>query len=306
MRAVRIHEFGGPERVQVEEVPVPEPRPGEALVRVHAAALNPVDWMIREHIYNPAGADRVPLTLGQDFAGVIVGMGPGTMPPFTVGTEVLGEAWGSFAEYVAVPSKDLVLKPETLDFVTAAAIPMPSLTAWQMVVDTAQATSEMRFLIHGAAGGVGSYAAQFARLKGAFVVATASAPSFEWLRRIGVNEIIDYQRQRFEDEVHDIDVVIDPIGGDVQARSWRVLKPGGLLINLIGEIDEQAAARAGVRAVAFEMHYDTEELRQIVELIEAGMIEPHVSKVLSLDEARRAMDLNQHGQSHGQIVLKVA
>jgi NADPH:quinone reductase-like Zn-dependent oxidoreductase len=306
MKAVRIEEFGGPDKVVLQDVPVPSPQPGEVLVRVYAAAVNPVDWMVRERIYNPPGMDHTPLTLGQDFSGVIVELGPGAETSFRIGDEVFGETWGSFAEYVTAPAKDLVLKPRDLDFVVAAAIPMPSLTAWQMVMDVARARADLRFLIHGAAGGVGSYATQFARMKGANVIATASPPSFEWLRKIGANEIIDYQRERFEERVHDVDVVIDPIGGDVQARSWQTLKRGGLLINLIGEIDEAAAARVGARAVAFEMRYVPDELREIVGLIERGIILPHISQVLSLDEARKALDLNQQGQSHGQIVLKVA
>jgi NADPH:quinone reductase-like Zn-dependent oxidoreductase len=183
---------------------------------------------------------------------------------------------------------------------------MPSLTAWQAVVDLAQTNADMRVLVHGAAGGVGSFAVQLARLKGAYVIGTASPPSFSWLRRIGVNEVIDYQHERFEDKVRDVDVVIDPLGGDVQARSWAVLKRGGLLINLVGQVDEQAAAHAGVRAVALRMRYDADELREIVGLVERGLIQPHVAKVLSLAEARTAMELNRQGQSHGQIVLKVA
>ncbi len=306
MKAVRIRSFGGPDTMQLEELPTPEPRAGEALVRVYAAAVNPVDWKIREHLFNPKGTDRVPLTLGQDFAGVVTELGPGAAGPLTVGSEVLGEVFGSFAEYVVAPVKHLVLKPPVLDFVTAASIPMPSLTAWQAIVEVAHAAAGMRFLIHGAAGGVGSYAAQFALLKGADVVATASAPSFAWLRSLGLKQIVDYQRERFEELVRDVDVVLDPKGGELQARSWKVLKQGGLLINLTGEVDERAAARAGVQAVAFAMRYDTDELREIVGLIARGLVRPHVAQVLSLVEARKALELNQRGQAHGQVVLKVA
>lgn len=305
MKAARIRQFGGSEQVQLEEVPTPEPQAGEVLVRVYAASVNPVDWKIREHLFNPRGADRVPMTLGQDFAGVITDLGPGAIV-MPVGTEVLGETCGSFAEYVTAPVKDLVGKPALLDFVVAASIPMPGLTAWQSIVDLAHAAADMRFLIHGAGGGVGSYAAQFALLEGAQVIATASAPSFPWLRSLGIRQIIDYQRERFDEVVRDVDVVLDPQGGELQARSWRVIKPGGLLINLTGEVDTQAAARAGVQAVTFAMRYDTGELRDIVDLVERGLIKPHVAQVLSLAEARKALDFSQRGQSHGQIVLKVA
>jgi NADPH:quinone reductase-like Zn-dependent oxidoreductase len=306
MKAIRIHQFGGPEQVLIEEIKIPALQRGEALVRVRAAGVNPVDWMIRERIYNPEGADRVPLTLGQDFSGVIELISPGTKTEFKEGDEVLGEAWGAFAEFAALPVADLVRKPAEIDFVTAASIPMPALTAWQVVVDTARAHPGMSFLIHGASGGVGSFAAQFAILRGAEVIATASPPSFDYLRSIGVKEIINYQTERFEEKVKDVDVVIDPLGGDIQARSWPVLKKGGMLINLVGEIDEESAQHMGVEGVDFGMTYDTAALEEIVRLVALGKVKPHVSAVLTLAEARHAMNLNQSGGSHGKIVLKVA
>lgn len=305
MKAVRIHEFGGPEQVRLEEVPRPVAGRDQALVRIRAAGVNPVDWMIRERIYNPEGADKVPLTLGQDFAGVIEELGPDTRTSFARGDEVYGEVWGSFAEYAAVPVRDLVRKPASLDFVTAAAIPMVGLTAWQVVIETAQAKEGMRFLIHGAAGGVGSFAAQLARWKGAEVIATASRPSFDYLRSIGVAQIIDYQHERFDEQVAGVDVVIDPLGGETQARSWKVLVRGGMLVNLVGEIDEQAAKQAGVQGIEFGMEYDIEDLERIGRLVADGVIRPRISQVLPLAEARRALDLNQQGRSHGKIVLQV-
>ena len=305
MKAVRIHKFGGPDRVKLEDIPLPKVGRGKALVRIRAAGVNPVDWMVREHIYNPKGADRVPLTLGQDFAGVVEHIGAGSKTSLREGDEVFGEVFGSFAEFALVPVKDLVKKPASLDFNLAAALPMPALTAWQAIVDTARARRGMRFLIHGASGGVGSFAAQFARWKGAEVAATASKPSFEFLKSIGVDSIIDYKRQRFEEELSDLDVVLDPLGGDTQGRSWRVLKRGGMLINLIGEIDKKAAKAAGVRAVDFGMEYDVEDLQEIASLVEKGVIKPHISKILPLDQARQAMDLNQQGKSHGKVVLEI-
>lgn len=305
MKAVRIHKFGKSEQVRIEDVPKPKVAPDKALVRVCAAAVNPVDWMIREQFYNPEGADRVPLTLGQDFSGVIEAIGPGSKTPLREGDEVFGEVWGSFAEYALVPVIDLVRKPKPLDFVVAASIPMPAITAWQAVIDTADAAPGKRFLVHGASGGVGSFAAQFAKWKGAEVAATASRPSFDFLQSIGVDQIVDYEHERFEKKVRDVDVVLDPLGGEVQARSWAVLKRGGMLINLIGEINEAAAKKAGVRGVEFGMEYDTEDLEEIAKLVERGTIKPHISRVLPFAKAREAMDLNQKGKSHGKIMLQV-
>ena len=232
-------------------------------------------------------------------------IGAGSKTSLQEGDAVFGEVFGSFAEYALVPLKDLVKKPASLDFKIAAALPMPALTAWQAIIDTAGAKPGMRFLIHGASGGVGSFAAQFARWKGAEVAATASEPSFDYLRSIGVDPVIDYKRDRFEEKLRDVDVVLDPLGGETQARSWRVLKRTGTLITLIGEIDEDAARRAGVRAIDFGMEYDVEDLEEIAGLVEGGIIKPHISKVLPLDQARQAMDLNQQGNSHGKIVLEV-
>jgi NADPH:quinone reductase-like Zn-dependent oxidoreductase len=267
--------------------------------------VNPVDWMIRERIYNPEGADRVPMTLGQDFAGVIEAIGPASKTTFQEGDDVIGEVWGSFAEYALVPLKDLVRKPTALDFAVAASIPMPGLTAWQAVIDTARARPGTTFLIHGASGGVGSFAAQFVKWKGGRVVATASRPSFSYLRSIGIDDVIDYGHERFDEKLHDVDVVLDPIGGETQARSWAVLKRGGMLINLVGELDEGAAQRAGVRGVLFGMTYDTDDLETIVGLVARGVIKPHIAQVLRLEDARKALELNQHNRSHGKIVLEV-
>lgn len=306
MKAARIHAFGGSDEIAIEDVPLPHLRPKHALVRVVAAAVNPVDWMVCEHIYNPKGMDHVPLTLGQDFSGVVEYIASGTRTALKVGDEVFGEAWGTFAEYAVVPVSDLVKKPKSIDFVTAASLPMASLTAWQAVIDTAHASRGKRFLIHGAGGGVGSFAAQIAKWKGAFVAATASRPSFPFLRSIGVDQIVDYERQRFEDVIDTVDVVIDPLGGDVQRRSFRVLERGGMLINLVGELDRAAARRAGVKGVLFGMRYDTRDLAQIARLVDRGILRPHVSKVLPLRQTRRALDLNEQGRSHGKIVLRVA
>jgi NADPH:quinone reductase-like Zn-dependent oxidoreductase len=306
MRAVRIYAFGGPDKVQLMEIAEPRPGPGEALVRVHAAALNPLDWMIREHLYNPPGTERVPLTLGEDFSGVIVELGPGTPPTVAIGDEVLGEHFGSFAEFVAAPVRELVPKPAALDFVTAAALPMPSLTAWQAIVDAGRAATGMRVLVHGAGGGVGSFAVQLAKLRGAEVLATTSAANLEWLQQLGADRILDYHEQRFEEELHHVDVVLDPKGGELQARSLKVLRRGGVLINLVGQVNAVAAARAGVRVVSLRMRFDVEELRHIVGLVARGQVRPHVAHVLDLDEAPTAMELNRHNQSHGQIVLQVA
>jgi len=304
VKAARIHKFGGPAVVAIEDVDVPKLKAKHALVRVVAAGVNPVDWLVREHIYNPRGADRVPLTLGQDFSGIVERLAPGSHTRLREGDEVFGEAWGTFAEQVVLPAKHLVRKPARLDFVTAAALPMPGLTALQ-VVRTARASKRKRILIHGAGGPVGALAAQLAKWKGAHVIATASRSAFRFLERIGVDEIIDYKNGRFDEKVGDVDVVIEHLGGDVQRRSFRVLVPGGMLINLMGEMDRAAARKARVKGIVFAMKYDTRDLALLGSLAADGTIDPHVSKVLSLADARKALDMNQRGKSHGKVILRV-
>jgi NADPH:quinone reductase-like Zn-dependent oxidoreductase len=305
MRAVRIRDFGGPEQVRVEQIPAPALSPSHVLVEVRAAGVNPVDWMVRERIYNPEGQDEVPMTLGQDFAGVVANVPEGTLlegRELKAGTPVFGEAWGTFAELISVPTRDLVAMPAGIDFVTAAALPMPALTAWQLV-ELAETGPGKRILIHGGAGGVGSFAAQFARLKGAQVTVTAGPESSAYLKEAGIDDVIDYRRDPFERRGRVFDVVVDPFGGELQQRSFEVLVPGGLLINLVGTADEAAGKKAGVRAIDFGMRYDTLQLREIAGLVARGEVKPHISQVMPFEAARDAMDINQRGESHGKIVL---
>jgi NADPH:quinone reductase-like Zn-dependent oxidoreductase len=308
MKAVRIHSFGGPENAKLEEIALPKLKSDEALVRIRVAGVNPVDWMLREKIYVPEGQESLPQTLGQDFSGVIEKLPEGAAQSpdgLKVGDSVFGETWGTFAEFAAVPLRDLALKPPGLSFEDAAAIPMAGLTAYQMILNTVKAKPGMKILIHGASGPVGALAAQFAIWKGATVYATCGRESVEFLKGIGVSQVIDYKNERFEDKVEDVDVVIEHLGGEVQGRSWPVIKKGGMLINLIGELDQEAAQRAGVKPVFFEMKYSRDDLQAIAGLVEEGIIQTHVTRVLTLDDAREAMDLNQKGESHGKIVLKV-
>ena len=230
MKAVRIHTYGGPEVLVYEEVPRPQPGQGEVLVRVEAAAVNPVDWKIREGYLREMLPHALPLIMGWDVSGVVEETGPG-VTRFRAGDEVFSRPDllrdGTYAEYVVIRETEVALKPGSVDHLHAAAIPLAGLTAWKSLIEAAGAAPGQRVLIHGAAGGVGSYAVQLAKWRGAHVTATASAPNLDYLRRLGADEIIDYRSVRFEDVTGDVDVVIDTIGGDTQQRSWQVLKRGG-------------------------------------------------------------------------------
>ncbi|HEV2211210.1 MAG TPA: NADP-dependent oxidoreductase [Verrucomicrobiae bacterium] len=305
MKAERIHQFGGPEQLHLDEIPMPEPGRGELLVRVHAAGVNPVDWKIREGKY---ARPQLPSILGHDFSGVIAAVGP-DVELFRVGEAVFGctgQNSGSYAEYAIAPTTQVAEKPTALQHTQAAALPIAALTAWQALFDKADLQSGQRVLIHAAAGGVGGFAVQFAKWKGAFVLGTASASHRQYVRDLGADEVIDYSSTPFEEVAHDLDIVLDPIGGDTQERSWRVLKPGGILVSLVQDPDQRAAAQRGARAVLLVCdHTRGDELTRIGDLVAGGRIKVYIEKVLPLAEASRAHQLSQSGHMAGKIVLKV-
>src|SRR6266576_1825153 len=236
MKDIRIHKYGGPEVLQYEDAPRPKPQSGEVLVRVKAAGVNPIDWKVREGHMKDFWPHKFPLILGWDLSGVVEELGKGASR-FTIGDEVYSvpdpTRNGAYADYIVVCESELALKPNSLHHVHAAAAPLAALTAWQSLFDTAQLQPGQRVLIHAGSGGVGHFAVQLAKWKGAYVIATASKKNQELLRELGADETIDYTRQRFEDVAHKIDIVLDPIGGDTQERSWQVLKKGGILLSVV-------------------------------------------------------------------------
>jgi NADPH:quinone reductase-like Zn-dependent oxidoreductase len=309
MKAIRVHEYGGPEVLRYEEAPRPEPGPGEVLVRIRAAGVNPVDWKVREGLRREALAYRMPFVPGWDVSGVVEATGP-NVTLLTRGDEVYGYPSvvrnGAYAEYAVVPEAELALKPRSVDHVLAASVPIAALTAWQGLFDAGGLRTEQKVLIHGGAGGVGSFAVQLARWKGAFIVATASGRNQEFLRNLGADLTIDYEKTRFDRLVCDADVVFDTIGGDTLKRSWKVLKKGGVLVSTVEKPSAEAAAAHGVRAMLVSTRADTAQLAEIAKLVDAGMVRPIVEAVFPLNEARRAQELSQTGHARGKIVLQVA
>lgn len=306
MKAVRIHAYGGPEVLKYEEVPRPEPGHGELLVRVHAAGVNPVDWKIREGYLKQALNHSLPLIPGWDVSGVVEATGPG-VTRLKVDDEVYGlpdiGRDGAYADYIVVRETAVALKPKTIDHIHAAAIPLAALTAWQSLFDAAGLGTGQKVLIHAAAGGVGSFAVQLAKWKGAKVFGTASEGNHAFLRNLGADEVIDYHATRFEDVVHDVDVVFDTMGGDTQKRSWSVLKKGGILVSILGQPSVEEAAAHGVRQAWVLVQANAEQLEALADLVDAGKLKPIVETVLPLSEARRAQELSQSGHTRGKIVL---
>ncbi len=304
MKAIRIHNFGGPEVLKLEDVPEPQPGAGEIRIRVIAAGVNPVDWKIREGMREIS----LPLTMGVDVAGVVDMAGAG-VDKFHLGDRVFAKAdpeQGGYAEYTVVKDGQAAHIPQSISFVEAAAIPTAGLTAWQALFDTAGLQRGQSVLIHGAAGGVGSFAVQFAHWKGATVIGTASGTQVAFVKSLGADKVIDYTKERFEDVAHDMDVVLDVIGGDTFMRSWQVLKPGGFLVSTVAAIPEGEAEKHGVRAKHILAQSNGSELAQIAALIDGGHVKSMVTEVLPLADARQAQEESESHHAHGKIVLRVA
>jgi NADPH:quinone reductase-like Zn-dependent oxidoreductase len=308
MKAVRIHSYGGPEVLVYEEVPRPQPEQGEVLVKVEAAGVNPVDWKVREGYLKEILDHSLPLIMGWDVSGVVAATGPG-VTRFKAGDEVFSRPDllrdGTYAEYVVIREDEVAFKPKSVDHLHAATIPLAGLTAWKSLIETAGLKPGQRVLIHGAAGGVGSYAVQLAKWRGAHVIATAAEYNHDYLLDLGADEVVDYRLVHFEDIARDMDAVFDTIGGITQERSWRVLKKDGILVSIVSPPSPEKAATYGVRQSFVFIQPDAAALAELAKLVDAGKLRPYVEKVLPLAEARRAQELSQGGHVRGKIVLKV-
>jgi NADPH:quinone reductase-like Zn-dependent oxidoreductase len=303
MKAIRIHDYGGPEALVLEEIDRPQVGEGQVLIHMHAAGVNPADWKMRLGYFKQFRPLPFPWTPGLEGAGVIEAVGAG-VTQFQPGQAVFGPFSGAYAEYTVAPASDVQLKPAKLTFEEAATLPVGVLTAWSAVIDTAKVEAGQRVLVQGAAGGVGLYAVQLARWKGAHVIGTTSAANVDFARSLGAEEVIDYTAVPFEKVLHDLDVVIDTVGGDVFERSLQVLRPGGTLVTIAGRPSPDMGKAQGVRAVSVG-RASTERLGQITQLIEAGKIKPFIGKVFPLAEAQQAQIQSQTGHGRGRIILQI-
>jgi NADPH:quinone reductase-like Zn-dependent oxidoreductase len=307
MKAVRMHDYGKADVLVLEDAPRPQAKPNEVLVKVHAAGVNPVDWKIRAGSFGKAKA-QLPLILGGEIAGVVESCGA-DVKGFKPGDEVWAllslARWGGYAEYAVVPESELAKKPKGMDFVHAAGVPLAALTAWQALVDTAGLKEGQTVLIHAGAGGVGHFAIQIAKAKGAKVIATASANHLAFLKELGADVTIDYKAQKFEDVAKDVDVVLDSIGGDTQARSLGCLKKGGFLVSIVQPPVKKKLDELGVRGAIMLVKADVKELDLLAQLIEAKKLKCVVSETVPLAEAKRAHELSETGHTQGKIVLQV-
>ncbi len=283
MQAVVAHEYGAPDVLKLEQLPRPEPKDDEALVRVIASSVNPADPLTLKEI----GANIRKLKVGDAVYGY---------PTFG----------GGWADYVAVKEWEVAAKPKSLNFVEAAAVPMGALTAWQALVDVAKLQPGQTILVHGGSGGVGSFAVQIAKVRGARVIATASTANQDLLKQLGADVAVDYTKTRFEDVAKDVDAVLDPVGKETLARSYGVVKKGGIVMSLVARPDPVELQKHGIRSASISVHPDTADLTEIAQLVDAGKIKPVVTEVLPLNDAVKAQQQAATHHTRGKVVLRIA
>jgi NADPH:quinone reductase-like Zn-dependent oxidoreductase len=308
MKAWRVHEFGPPEKMIFETIPRPCPAAGEVLVKIHAAGVGPWDAWIRGG--KSALPQPLPLTLGSDLAGEVITLGS-DVSHVAAGDQVFGvtnaQFLGAYAEYAIASAAMLAKKPGSLTYIEAASVPVVAVTAWQGLFDYARLEAGQTVVIHGAAGNVGTFALQLARRAHLHSVATVSRKDIDYVRALGADKVVDYQTQRFEDEVRDADAVFDLIGGETQARSFQILRRGGRLISAVSKPDQDRAKQRRVTATFFLVDVTTERLSKIAALIDRGDLKTRIGAIMPLADAQEAHMMldGRRPKPQGKIVLSV-
>ena len=309
MKAIVFYEYGGPEVLKYEDVPRPKPKEDQILARVIAAGVNPVDGMIRSGMFAKDEKTAFPRILGADIAGVVEKTGS-KITKFKAGDAVYAyislDNEGGYAEYALATENEASPKPKSLDYVEAAAVPVVALTAWQALIDTAKLSAGETVLIHGGSGGVGTFAIQIAKGRGAKVIATASTANQDLLKQLGADVAIDYTKTKFEDIAKDVDVVLDSVGKDTLARSYGVVKKGGIIVSLVARPDPAELEKHGIRGEALSVDPNSDELSEIGKLIDEKKINVIVSQTFPLSEARKAGEQVATSHTREKIVPKVA
>lgn len=303
-----MHTRGGPESLVYEDVQTPAITPGDALIEVHAAGITPTEFTWNSIFTTRDKKERLPIIPGFEVSGKVSKVSPG-VSDLAIGDEVFGllNFWrdGCAAEYVAARASDMALKPVSLDFVQSAAIPLSGLTAWQALFDHANLSPGERVVIHGAGGGVGTYALQLAKWKGAHVIATCSKSNADLASELGADEVIDYTKTRFDEVLRGVDAVLDTVGGDTLERSWGILREGGTLITIADDAPKEKAAAFGVRGVSMLVQPSRAQLIELSRLVDSGKLRPIISGVFPLSRASEAYQKGLAGHSRGKLVLKV-
>jgi len=310
MKAAQYKSYGEPDVLEVVEVPKPEVKPGQILVDVHAASLNPFDYKVRRGYMKEMIPLTLPVTIGGDFAGVVTQLGEG-VSAFAVGDEVFGQAVvvgggsGTLAEFTAAKVENVAKKPTSVDFIQSAALPLVGASAVQALIEHAKLSSGQKILIHGGAGGIGSIAIQLAKTLGAYVATTASAEHAQFVRELGADEVIDYKGQDFATMLTDFDVVYDTVGGETYKKSFAVLKKGGIIVTMAAQPDPELDKQYEVTTIAQMTRTTTEKLQKVAELVDEGKLHVHVEKVFPLDQAKEAFSYLETEHPQGKIVVSM-
>jgi NADPH:quinone reductase-like Zn-dependent oxidoreductase len=308
MKAIYINQYGGREQLKYGEIPNPALRDHDVLIEVHSAAVNPVDWKIREGYLQKRIEYRFPLILGWDVSGVVAQVGSG-VTKFKVGDPVFSrpaiDRDGTYAEYVAVDEGLVAVKPKNMSFDEAAAVPLAGLTAWEALVETAEVTAGQKVLVHAGSGGVGTFAIQIAKAKGAYVATTVSSRNVEFVSSLGADEVIDYTHRDFSSELAGYDIVFDTIGGEVQEKSYGVLRKNGMLISIAAQPDVATGEQYGVRTAYFFLQPDGEKLAKLGQMIEQEKVKSVIDSVFALADTAKAHERSESRHTRGKIVIHV-
>ena len=309
MKAIVVHQYGGPEVLKYEDAPRPEPKEDQILIRVIAAGVNPVDDASRSEKYAKFFGITLPFIPGYDISGIVEKAGAKIRklkPGDAVYAYLNLKDGGGYAEYALATEREAAPKPKSIDFTESAAVPVVAATAWQALIDTAKLSAGQTVLIHGGSGGVGTFAIQIAKVRGAKVIATASTRNQDLLKELSADVAIDYTKQQFEDIAKDVDVVLDSVGKDTLARSYGVVKKGGFIVSIVARPDLAELEKHGIRGASMGVEPNSDELREIGRLIDEKKIKVIVSQTLPLADAARAQEQVATGHTRGKIVLKVA
>tara|TARA_Y100001954_G_scaffold145802_2_gene155210 strand:- start:904 stop:1833 length:930 start_codon:yes stop_codon:yes gene_type:complete len=308
MRALVYDDYCDLQGMRLADIPDPAPGPDEVLVEVHAAGINPIDWKVRAGHMRARFELEFPDVAGRDLSGVVVAVGS-NVTDLKEGDTVFGTCppnrWGSHAELIAVEASVVGIKPPEISHIEAASISLVGLTALTALEKTVTIQNDMRVLVHAGAGGVGAFAIQYCKSRGATVFATASAGNADFVRRLGADEAIDYRNVDFTEVASDIDVVYDTMGGETHLRSYNVLKPGGLMVCLNAEPIPDEKPRDDIRVETPLVQYDRAGVERIAQLIQTRAVQPSVGTVFFFSDAMDAYRLSETNHARGKIVLRI-
>ncbi len=309
MKAVQINGYGGEKVIEINtDAPMVAAQPGKVLVEVHAAGVNPMDWKVRDGLTRQWINLNFPATLGYDFSGIVADVGEG-VTDFRRGNEVYGEAriamGGSFAEYVLTDADAVAIKPGTVNHIESAALPLAGVSAYQAIVEVLNLSPEQKILIHGGAGGIGSYAIQLASHLGAFVATTVRGSGVEFAKRLGADMIINFEKEKFGDLVHEYDAVLDTVGGNIYTRSYEVLRVGGIILSMTEGPRTDLEKKYDVKAMPIFTEVNSGRLKRLAEFVDKSVVKVYIDRVFPLDKAADAITYLKKGRPNGKVVIAV-